>query len=62
MSSQVDVQASCIHQEYVNVLKVFVDVFQQSHEYSETSIHRFPRGSEKETMDPGKQLDAGAIV
>jgi hypothetical protein len=23
--------------------------------YSETSIHRFRRGSEKETMDPGKQ-------
>jgi hypothetical protein len=23
--------------------------------YSETSIHRFHRGSEKETMDPGKQ-------
>jgi hypothetical protein len=25
------------------------------YEYSETSIHRFCRGSEKETMDPGKQ-------
>jgi hypothetical protein len=24
-------------------------------EYSETSIHRFRRESEKETMDPGKQ-------
>jgi hypothetical protein len=24
-------------------------------EYSETSIHRFRQGSEKETMDPGKQ-------
>jgi hypothetical protein len=24
-------------------------------EYSETSIHRLDRGSEKETMDPGKQ-------
>jgi hypothetical protein len=23
--------------------------------YSETSIHHFRRGSEKETMDPGKQ-------
>jgi hypothetical protein len=23
--------------------------------YIETSIHRFRRGSEKETMDPGKQ-------
>jgi hypothetical protein len=23
--------------------------------YSETSIHRFCQGSEKETMDPGKQ-------
>jgi hypothetical protein len=23
--------------------------------YSETFIHRFRRGSEKETMDPGKQ-------
>jgi hypothetical protein len=23
--------------------------------YSETSIHRFRRGSEKERMDPGKQ-------
>jgi hypothetical protein len=23
--------------------------------YSETSIHRFLQGSEKETMDPGKQ-------
>jgi hypothetical protein len=23
--------------------------------YSETSIHRFRPGSEKETMDPGKQ-------
>jgi hypothetical protein len=23
--------------------------------YSETSIHRFRRGSEKETKDPGKQ-------
>jgi hypothetical protein len=23
--------------------------------YSETSIHRFRHGSEKETMDPGKQ-------
>jgi hypothetical protein len=23
--------------------------------YSETSIHRFCRGSEKETIDPGKQ-------
>jgi hypothetical protein len=23
--------------------------------YSETSIHRFRQGSEKETMDPGKQ-------
>jgi hypothetical protein len=23
--------------------------------YSETSIHRFRRGSEKETMDSGKQ-------
>jgi hypothetical protein len=23
--------------------------------YCETSIHRFRRGSEKETMDPGKQ-------
>jgi hypothetical protein len=24
-------------------------------EYSETSIRRFRQGSEKETMDPGKQ-------
>jgi hypothetical protein len=24
-------------------------------QYSKTSIHRFRRGSEKETMDPGKQ-------
>jgi hypothetical protein len=23
-------------------------------QYNETSIHRFCRGSEKETMDPGK--------
>jgi hypothetical protein len=23
--------------------------------YSETSIHRFHQGSEKETVDPGKQ-------
>jgi hypothetical protein len=30
--------------------------------YSETSIHRFRRGSEKERMDPGKKIDAGAIV
>jgi hypothetical protein len=27
----------------------------QNLKYSETSIHRFCRGSEKETMDPGKQ-------
>jgi hypothetical protein len=25
------------------------------HKYSEPSVHRFRRGSEKETMDPGKQ-------
>jgi hypothetical protein len=31
--------------------------------YSETSIPRFRLGSEKETMDLGKQyVDAGAIV
>jgi hypothetical protein len=24
--------------------------------YSKTSIHRFRRGSEKETMDPGKRI------
>jgi hypothetical protein len=28
---------------------------QEEIEYSETSIHRFRQGSEKETMDPGKQ-------
>jgi hypothetical protein len=39
------------------------DLFYSVHEtpfglrclYSETSIHRFRQGSEKETMDPGKQ-------
>jgi hypothetical protein len=30
-------------------------IFMKLGMYSETSIHRFHRGSEKETMDPGKQ-------
>jgi hypothetical protein len=34
----------------------------KNHNYSETSIHRFRRGSEKETMDHGKKIDAGALV
>jgi hypothetical protein len=30
--------------------------------YSETSIHRFPRGYEKKNDGSGKTIDAGAIV
>jgi hypothetical protein len=33
----------------------FVEEYTVNSKYSETSIHRFRRGSEKETMDPGKQ-------
>jgi hypothetical protein len=31
-----------------------LSVFLNASKYSETSIHRFRRGSENETMDPGK--------
>jgi hypothetical protein len=39
-----------------NILNVLnINIFNIKMLYSETSIHRFRWGSEKETMDPGKQ-------
>jgi hypothetical protein len=37
----------CIMRARISFISIYI--------YSETSIHRFRWGSEKETMDPGKQ-------
>jgi hypothetical protein len=57
---------SCLSNRHSSILKInsriqnnLPPILMHKHgkirKYSETSIHRFRRGSEKETMDPGKQ-------